>query len=218
MDTTNYVDVRNQDNGAARYYADEEGPIDFPASHRTQPFNKIQLDNAADKSTVTNLVTDVETGEQLNIAGDTVKRTVSGNVWLENGNERQMFKGATPAGNASPLSGYRVYASALTDEGAAKYDQVVNSLDPALRAGATKQFLIENPQYLAGTVSGPVSENGDYTLRFPEPIFKNEMRARLYDQFQDHLYMWVEDTDGNVVPTCSTFTQPVFQNPRLNLQ
>ena len=202
---TNYMDVRNQEGGEARYFEDEEGPIQNPALHLNQEYKEGTT------------VTDPKTGETVDLTGVTVKRTVSGNVWLENGNERQLFAGATKVANAS-ATGYRVYASALTDEGAAKYDQEVMSLDPALRAEATKKFLETNPQYLAGTVSGPVEANGDYTLRFPEPIFKNQMRAGLYDQFQDHLYMWVEDTEHNVVPTYSTFTQPVFQNPRFNLQ
>ncbi|WP_175934412.1 YPDG domain-containing protein [Corynebacterium sp. Marseille-P4321] len=177
-----------------RFYEDNQGPIKNPTAHMNQTF-----------------------GADTPYAGQIVKRTVSGKVWLENGNERQLFSGATATGNA-PAKGYRVFASALTDEGAKQYDAEVGTLPPDQRDEATKAFIERNPQFLAGTVSGPVADNGEYTLRFPEAIFANNFEAALSDEFQNHLYMWVEDENEKVVPTYSTFTQPVFQNPRNNLQ
>ena len=51
----------------------------------------------------------------------TSRYTFSGNVWLETGNERQLFTGASPAFDPAPSDGYRVWASTLTREGIQAY-------------------------------------------------------------------------------------------------
>ena len=146
------------------------------------------------------------------------RRTISGTVWLENGNERQLFKGATGTAN-DPAEGYKVFATALTADGAQEYDQFIEGVQVFNRADETKQWVLDHPEYVAGTVYTEIGSDGNYTLRFPDDVFgSTTYNAAASDQFQDHLYMWVEDKKGTVVPGYSTFTQPVFQNPRYNLQ
>ena len=149
------------------------------------------------------------------------KRTVSGKVWLENGNESQLFTGAGSAGNdpARGEAGYKVFATALTADGAQEYDSFIEGIQYFERADATKKWIEDHPQYVAGTVFGEPNEDGEYTLRFPDDVFgSNAYTGAAMDQFQKHLYMWVENKDGVVVPGYSTWTQPVFQDPRYNLQ
>ena len=149
------------------------------------------------------------------------RRTISGDVWLENGNENQLFTGATNNSN-NPLrgqDGYKVFATALTADGAQAYDQFIEPIQYFERADRTKKWLADHPEYVAGTVYGEPDNEGKYTLRFPDDVFgSNAYTGAAMDQFQKHLYMWVEDKDGTVVPGYSTWTQPVFQDPRYNLQ
>ena len=156
---------------------------------------------------------------------DTYYRTVAGKVWIENGNERQLFTAASPAFNKSPEeSGIkaRVFATALTDKGADAYDEFIENVDVFEKSDKTKQWIANNPDLVAGTVYGEPDAEGEYTLRFPDDVFGNEYNVFTADKFQQHLYMWVEIqySDGNwiVEPSLSTFTQPVFQDPRNNNQ
>ena len=162
------------------------------------------------KATGDKLVEDAAHGD-YNAEVPGYKRTISGNVWLETGNERQLLEGAT-ATNDPKAQGYTVYASALTPDAIQKYEQEVRSLPADQQAGATKKFLAENPKAIAGTVYGKTDNNGDYKLRFPDELFTNSYKdGSLMDEFQANLYMWVEDKEGNVVPSYSTYLQPVFQ-------
>ena len=162
------------------------------------------------KATGDKLVEDPAKGD-INAELPEFKRTISGNVWLETGNERQMLEGAT-ATNDPKAQGYTVYASALTPDAIQKYEKEVRSLPADQQAGATKKFLAENPDAIAGTVYGKTDNNGDYKLRFPDELFTNSYKdGSLMDEFQANLYMWVEDKEGNVVPSYSTYLQPVFQ-------
>ena len=153
------------------------------------------------------------------------KRTVSGTVWHESGNNNQLFNVGDRVGDAraTGTQGYRVFATALTPEGTTAYDTQVDSLDPWARAERTKQFVAEHPEYVAGTVwTNAIDENGDYTLRFPESLFpgagqKYEQQG-IPDQFQNHLYVWVEDEDGNVVAAATNYSQPEFIDPNRNTQ
>ncbi|EJZ82077.1 hypothetical protein HMPREF9719_00959, partial [Corynebacterium otitidis ATCC 51513] len=138
---------------------------------------------------------------------DNALYSVSGRVWHEHGNERQLFSGATYSGD-TPATGFHVWGSTLTDEGVEAYKEAVESLPPEEQAAATKELLEEHPEYISATVVAPVAEDGRYTLRFPDDR----------DYNQDYLYLWVENPAGEVVPAYSTFTQPVFQNARRNLQ
>ena len=142
--------------------------------------------------------------------GDGSKRTIAGKIWLETGNERQLLTGATSTGNPA-AQGYTVYASSLTPDAIQKYAQEVRSLPADQQAAATKKFLAENPNAIAGTVYGKTDNNGKYKLSFPDELFTHTYTLGAMDDFQKNLYMWVEDPEGNVVPSYSTFLQPVFQ-------
>ncbi len=137
-------------------------------------------------------------------------RTVSGSMWLETGNERQLFTGATSTANPA-AQGYTVFASALTPDAIQKYERDVRSLPAEKQAAATKKFLAENPDAIAGTVYGKTDKDGHYKLRFSDEMFTHEKTLGAADNFQKYLYMWVEDPQGNVVPSYSTYLQPVFQ-------
>lgn len=142
----------------------------------------------------------------------TSKRTVSGNVWLETGNERQLLTGASPAADPK-AQGYTVYATWLTPEGE-QANEKIKAANKEERVALTKKMLADHPDYVAGTVSAKTDENGDYTLRFPEDKY-SEKRSNP----QDNMYMWVEDPAGNQIPTYTGgYTQPVFQNPAWNNQ
>ncbi|MGV9201759.1 Rib/alpha-like domain-containing protein, partial [Arcanobacterium canis] len=135
--------------------------------------------------------------------------TISGNVWLESGNERQLLTGASPAGE-SAAANYTVYASWLTPEGQQENEKLFQ-LPAKKRAAATKKMLAEHPEYLAGTVFAKTDAKGDYTLRLPD-VPKGDKG------YQGNLYMWVENPQGGKMVSYSTFTQPVFQNPGYNNQ
>lgn len=135
---------------------------------------------------------------------ETQRHTYRGNVWLESGNERQLFDGATATGDAKG-EGYTVWASTLTAEGHAA-NKAIMALAPSERA-ATKAMLEEHPEYIAATVYDTVDADGDYALHFDDKTFSS-----------DAVYMWLEDPSGSVVPAYSTFTQPVFQSPDFNKQ
>ncbi|MDK8879169.1 YPDG domain-containing protein, partial [Corynebacterium sp. MSK008] len=142
----------------------------------------------------------------------TSKRTVSGNVWLETGNERQLFTGASPAFDPK-AQGYTVYATWLTPEGE-QANEAIKAANKEERVALTKQMLAEHPEYVAGTVSAKTDENGDYTLRFPEDQYSEDRSNP-----QENMYMWVEDPAGNQIPTYTGgYTQPVFQYPAFNPQ
>ena len=161
------------------------------------------------KATGDKLVEDPAKGD-INAKLPGFKRTISGNVWLETGNERQLFAGATETGDPK-AQGYTVYASALTPDAIQKYEKEVRSLPADQQAGATKKFLAENLDAIAGTVYGQTDKEGNYKLRFPDELFTHTYKHVVADDFQKNLYMWVEDKDGNIMPSYSTFLQPVFQ-------
>ncbi|GAA3523121.1 YPDG domain-containing protein [Corynebacterium pilbarense] len=143
------------------------------------------------------------------------KRTVSGKIWHETGNNNQLFNVGDSVGDApaTGAQGYKVFASALTPEGAASYDTEVDSLDPWNRAEKAKEWMKAHPEFLAGTVSGAPNEKGEYTLRFPESLFPGKDQAYAKgtpDGFQRHLYVWVEDPEGRVVAAPTNYSQPEF--------
>ena len=142
----------------------------------------------------------------------TSKRTVSGNVWLETGNERQLFTGASPAYQTSAQK-YKVFASWLTPAGE-QANAKIKAADKRERVALTKQMIADHPEYIAGTVWGETDENGDYTLRFPEDLYSEDRSNP-----QDNMYIWVEDPQGKQLPVYTGgYTQPVFQNPAFNNQ
>ena len=152
-------------------------------------------------------------------------RTVSGKIWHEAGKNNQLFNVGDSVGDA-PATGaqdYKVFASALTVEGANAYDAQVANLDPWNRAEKAKELLQEHPEYIAGTVFGAPNEKGEYTLRFPESVFPGKgqtypKQGASADQFQRHIYVWAEDEDGNVVAAPTNYSQPEFTDPNLNSQ
>ena len=152
-------------------------------------------------------------------------RTVSGKIWHEAGKNNQLFNVGDSVGDApaTGAQGYKVFASALTVEGANAYDAQVANLDPWNRAEKAKELLQEHPEYIAGTVFGAPNEKGEYTLRFPESVFPGEgqtypKQGASADQFQRHIYVWAEDEDGNVVAAPTNYSQPEFTDPNLNTQ
>ncbi|MDK6564991.1 Rib/alpha-like domain-containing protein [Corynebacterium pyruviciproducens] len=162
------------------------------------------------KATGDKLVEDPAHGDYNADVPGYLTRTVSGNVWLETGNERQLLNGATAVADPK-AQGYTVYASALTPDAIQKYERDVRSLPAEKQAAATKKFLAENPDAIAGTVYGKTDKDGNYKLRFSDKMFTHEKTLGAADSFQKNLYMWVEDPQGNVVPSYSTYLQPVFQ-------
>ncbi|KXZ58906.1 C protein alpha-antigen precursor [Brevibacterium ravenspurgense] len=132
--------------------------------------------------------------------------TVSGRVWLETdrGNENQLFAGATKNTVDPHAEGYTVWASVLSDKGIQANNQIME-LHPSLRAKKTQEML-KDKSNLAKTGKATVNKDGRYTVDLGEDYDKN------------NLYMWVTDPAGNVVSSYSTYTQPVFTNPRYNLQ
>ncbi|MDK7750454.1 YPDG domain-containing protein, partial [Brevibacterium sp. UMB10442] len=131
---------------------------------------------------------------------------VSGQVWLETdrGNENQLFKGATKNSVDPHAEGYTVWASVLSDKGVQANNQIME-LHPSLRAKKTQEML-KDKSNLAKTGKATVNKDGRYTIDLGD------------DYHKDNLYMWVTDPAGNVVSSYSTYTQPVFTNPRYNLQ
>ena len=139
-------------------------------------------------------------------------KEISGRVWLESGNERQLFTGGTRVGN-SPAIGYKVFVSWLTPEGAsANESRVTNNQQPWKRAEETKKMLTEHPEYLAGTAVATTNDEGRYRIKLPDETYSNDLNST------HNIYMWVEDPKGNIVDASSSFTQPVFANPRYNQQ
>ena len=151
------------------------------------------------------------------------KRTVSGKIWHETGNNNQSFNVGDAVGDApaTGAQGYKVFASALTPEGAAQYDNEVDSLDPWNRAEKAKEWIKAHPEFIAGTVSGAPNEKGEYTLRFPDSLFPGEGQAYAKgtpDGFQRHLYVWVEDSEGRVIAAPTNYSQPEFMPVDRNSQ
>ncbi|CCI82967.1 putative Ig domain-containing protein [Corynebacterium otitidis] len=130
-------------------------------------------------------------------------RTVSGNVWKERTPQRPRGpRGQVVNATQDPkAAGYRVFASTLTEEGA-RANEAVLALPPEERAAATREMLLEHPEYVAATVVGETDDNGDYTLRFPT-------EGDAYDQ--ENLYLWVEDPEGRPVSAYGSSMQPIFQ-------
>ena len=180
----------NTEKPASKLIKDPFGPIDAPGTHRDKVWN----------------------------------RTISGTVWHESGNNNQLFNTGDKVGDAraTGAQGYKVFATALTPDGASKYDTEVDSLDPWNRSEAAKKWIADNPNAIAGTVWAETDENGDYTLRFPKSVFPGEGNTYpmqgIPDQFQNHLYVWVEDGEGNVVAAPTNYSQPQFMNPNRNTQ
>ncbi|RZI05731.1 YSIRK-type signal peptide-containing protein, partial [Staphylococcus condimenti] len=138
------------------------------------------------------------------------KNSVSGNVWLETGAGDQANSGTGPNKNLAlgdkVAAGYRVVMSSLTKDGAKDYDAKVNSLPQDQRSAAAKTLLEAHPEYISATVYGETDANGNYTLRFPAGTLDTS-----------HMYGYVEDPNGNIVNTYSSFTSPQFQAPNNNL-
>lgn len=105
--------------------------------------------------------------------------------------------------HAERLAGYTVKVATLTDEGARANEELKASNDPSEWPRLTQELIASNPEYVSAVVSAQTDENGDYTVRFPQNLQFNS----------EHLYAWVEDPSGSVVPTVSAFQQPYFTNP-----
>ena len=145
---------------------------------------------------------------------DDFDRTISGKVWLETGNERQLLTGGTPTGD--PVAqGYTVYASALSEDVIQEYETLLAGKDTDDYAALTKKFLEEKRaqgiEPVAGTIHGKTDAKGEYTLRLPNDLFTSPLTAGAIDNTQKYLYMWVESPDGEVFPAYSTNVSPVFQ-------
>ena len=130
---------------------------------------------------------------------------ISGQVWLETDRnlENQLLSGATKNAKDPVASGSTVWASVLSDAGIQRNNEIW-SLPAEQRASATKEML-QDKNNLAKTGYAVVNEDGKYTIDLGE------------DYDPDNLYMWVTDANGDVISTYSSFTQPVFMNPRKNL-
>ena len=130
---------------------------------------------------------------------------ISGQVWLETDRnlENQLLSGATKNAKDPVASGSTVWASVLSDAGIQRNNEIW-SLPAEQRASATKEML-QDKNNLAKTGYAVVNEDGKYTIDLGE------------DYDPDNLYMWVTDANGDVISTYSSFTQPVFTNPRKNL-
>ena len=200
---TNYMKAAPQDDSveldpkhvtevpSSKLLEDTNGPIKYPGAHRDPVWN----------------------------------RTVSGKIWHETGNRNQLFNVGDAGGDApaTGAQGYKVFATALTPAGATAYDTEVDSLDPWNRSEAAKKWIEAHPDYVAGTVwTNNIDEEGKYTLRFPGSLFpgagQSYPQQGIADQFQNHLYVWVEDKDGNVVAAPTNYSQPQFINPNRNTQ
>ena len=130
---------------------------------------------------------------------------ITGNVWRETDRnlENQLFAGATDSAKDPKAEGFTVWASVLSDAGKQRNNEIW-SLPADKRAAATKEML-QDKKNLAKTAYAKVNKDGRYTVKLGD------------DYDPDNLYMWVTDTNGDVVSTYSSFTQPVFTNPRKNL-
>ncbi|MGI6786252.1 MAG: Rib/alpha-like domain-containing protein [Gleimia sp.] len=138
---------------------------------------------------------------------------LSGRVWLETGGADGGIVATGPSKNGSDpaASGYTVYASTLTKEGAAANESLRAQFkdDPARLASETKKLLEANPQYILKTVYGKTDKDGYYSLRFGE--YTNASQTREDFLNRDHVFLWVENQDGVVQQGYTGFNTPVFQ-------
>ena len=143
-------------------------------------------------------------GKDANTNSDAVNdHSISGNVFYNTEESGGDIINIANGDGAEPLEGYTVKVATLTDEGARANEELKASNDPSEWPRLTQELIASNPEYVSAVVSAQTDENGDYTVRFPQNLQFNS----------EHLYAWVEDPSGSVVPTVSAFQQPYFTNP-----
>lgn len=143
-------------------------------------------------------------GKDANHNSDAVNdHSISGNVFFNTEESGGDIINIANGDGAEPLEGYTVKVATLTDEGARANEELKASNDPSEWPRLTQELIASNPEYVSAVVSAQTDENGDYTVRFPQNLQFNS----------EHLYAWVEDPSGSVVPTVSAFQQPYFTNP-----
>ena len=143
-------------------------------------------------------------GKDANTNSDAVNdHSISGNVFFNTEESGGDIINIANGDGAEPLEGYTVKVATLTDEGARANEELKASNDPSEWPRLTQELIASNPEYVSAVVSAQTDENGDYTVRFPQNLQFNS----------EHLYAWVEDPSGSVVPTVSAFQQPYFTNP-----
>ena len=136
------------------------------------------------------------------------KNSISGKVWIETGAGDRANSATGPNDNSADpqAEGYTVVFSSLTKEGAAVYQNQINSLPESERSAAVKELLKAHPEYIAATVYGETDADGKYTLRFPDGTLND-----------NYLYGYVMNPNGEVVQTYSSYTTPQFRKPNANL-
>lgn len=137
---------------------------------------------------------------------------IAGRVWLETGaGDQNLTAGNGPRWDATtkggdPLAtGYKVWATVLSNEGYTQLSQLMESERAENQVAATQKQLKEHPEYLQQTKVDTVNEEGFYTLRFDTLDSGRPNMKRIY--------MWVTDKDNNVVPSYSSFVKPLFVAP-----
>ncbi|WIK58616.1 Rib/alpha-like domain-containing protein [Actinotignum urinale] len=136
-------------------------------------------------------------------------KTISGVVWHERGNLRQLITNIEDSIGDVTAGGYKVFATVLTPDGA-RANAEIQKLPASLWAKKTKEMLQQHPEYIRGTWSAVVQNNtGAYTIRIPNNITDGYGGAKWWN----NMYMWVEDPEGNRIPMMSTYNQPVFVKP-----
>lgn len=138
--------------------------------------------------------------------------TISGRVWHERGgafvdhdNRIPPKYDVTPSAadrQDYPAREYTVYASTLTADGAASNQALLERYagDPDELARQTRLMLEANPQYIRQTVRGTTDSEGRYTLRFDEGALN-----------ENHVFLWVENSEGVVQSGYTGFQRPIFQ-------
>ena len=130
--------------------------------------------------------------------------TISGNVYYENGNNaggQQTLQAPSYAGEPG-AEGYKVFMSILTPEGIDKAKEIA-SLPHAQRAKATKDAFTQHPEFIKKTYWATTGKDGWYGIRLDADEDFSKLR--------DHIYMWVEDPEGEIATVWSNFPSPYFQ-------
>jgi len=149
-----------------------------------------------------NLIEDKKGPANFVLSDEGTENSISGKVYFETGEAAREKTIQAPSYVGDPEApGYKVFASYLTPEGVAKAKEI-NSLPIAERAKATKEAFTAHPEFIKGTVWATSAEDGRYTLRLPVENLEED---------RDHLYMWVEDPNGDVAAYWSNYMSPFFQ-------
>ncbi|MGX0195947.1 putative Ig domain-containing protein, partial [Staphylococcus haemolyticus] len=130
---------------------------------------------------------------------------VSGKVWWETTTTGTTYP--TSAGESfvdqtleEAKDGFRVVTSVLTPEGKQALSATNGIDDVNERIKAQQELIKTNPEYIQQTVVAPIVD-GSYTARFDDKFDVN------------YMYQYVMDKDGNVVPSYTGYSSPVFTSP-----